>query len=55
MRGWEPSEDDCGAPYNENDEGGCACSSCRRKSKRQQREEYLAEMWDPSDRDMEWV
>ena len=57
MRGWEPSDNDCGAPYTENDDGSCGCNSCRRISKRKQREEYLADMCGPEDfdNDMGWI
>jgi hypothetical protein len=45
----EPSGNEHNAPWNENDEVECACSSCRALSKKMAREEYLADMWSPAD------
>lgn len=43
----EPSVHDCGAPWNEDDEGDCDCSQCRhRKMKQWKAERDVEERWD---------
>lgn len=35
-----PFMSECGAPWNEDDDGGCACDGCRSKTLKAEREEY---------------
>ena len=37
----EPSIHHCGAPWNEDDEGNCACSGCVRRRHKQAYEELM--------------
>lgn len=37
----EPSPFDCGAPWNEGDDGECDCARCRHRRKIERKNKYL--------------
>lgn len=46
----EPSINDCGAPWNDDDEGGCDCSQCQRERNKAARDERRIDDYEDQDR-----